>query len=60
MARTYLPTLVAIVRELCVFITRYQETIRRNLGGEALTAFEAMHLACSAFLAAYDTPTPPA
>lgn len=48
-SRTYLPTLFAIVHQLCVFIARYDSTIRANLSGDALTAYNALHVACDTF-----------
>jgi hypothetical protein len=54
MARTYLPTLVALVRRICIYTARYEDTIRANLAGAALVAFEALVSACSGFLAATD------
>lgn len=49
MARTYLPTLVAIVRQLCIYIARNDATIRANLNGDALSAYNALSTACDAF-----------
>jgi hypothetical protein len=52
MAKTYLPTLRALVTALCVYMTRYQDTIRANLAGAALLAFEGLIIACNEFLGA--------
>lgn len=56
MAKTYIPTLRAIVQRLCIYIARYQDTIRANLAGAALAAFDALALACDAFLASLGEP----
>lgn len=56
MAKTYVPTLRAIVRTLCVYATRYQDTIRANLAGAALLAFDALVIACNEFMAAIGEP----
>lgn len=48
-SRTYIPTLVATVHMLCVYIARHSTTIRANLPSDALAAFDALELACSAF-----------
>ena len=52
MARTYLPTLIALVRRICIYTARYEDTIRANLAGTALVAYEALLAACTGFLAA--------
>lgn len=46
MAKTYVPTLYVLVNTICRYITRYQATIRANLNGSALIAFEAFVIAC--------------
>lgn len=48
-SRTYLPTLVATVRLLCIYIARNQVTIRANLPVEAIPVFDQLEAACSAF-----------
>lgn len=49
--RTYLPTMVQIVSKLCVYTSRYDKTIREFLEPEAIPAYEALRVACDAFLA---------
>lgn len=56
MARTYLPTLLAIVRQLCVYMSRYDRQIRDALDAEWIPAFNALQLACSAFVALVEVP----
>ena len=56
MARTYIPSLRVLVRTLCIYMTRYADTIRANLDGTALLAFEALNEACSTFLAELGEP----
>lgn len=49
--KTFIPTLVEIVRTLCKYITRYEAIIRENLPSpESEVAFEALKVACSAFI----------
>lgn len=48
--RTYLPSLIALVRTLCVYTTRYDSTIREFVPTNALTAYAAMKSACDLFL----------
>jgi hypothetical protein len=55
MARTYLPTIFLIVRKLCVYVSRHDSTIRANLSGDALTAYNNLTVACDAFNAFYDS-----
>lgn len=50
MARTYLPTLIKLVRVLCLYITRNREKIRENLSPEQRAAFDALADACQTFL----------
>lgn len=50
MAKTYLPTLLVLVRAVCIYTQKYDLVIRRNLAGEALTAYEAFRVACDAFV----------
>lgn len=50
MAKTYLPTLLRLVRAVCLYTQRYDRIIRDNLDGDALTAYEAFRLACDAFV----------
>lgn len=51
-AKTYIPMLIALVRGLCIYMTRWDSRIRRNLAGEALTTYGTLSDACRAFLAA--------
>jgi hypothetical protein len=57
--RTFIPTLVEIVRRLCIYITRYSKQLRDNMPSDWLPAFEALELACHAFLAIADVPVNP-
>jgi hypothetical protein len=50
MARTYLSGLVALVAALCKYITRYQSLISSQLAGESLVIFQALIVACNAFM----------
>jgi hypothetical protein len=50
MARTYLTNLVSIVRKLCTYIDRYGPFIESQLADGALTAFQALRTACTAFM----------
>lgn len=59
-SRTYLPTLFITVRILCVYIARHDSTIRANLSGDALTAYEALSVACDAFNEFYSSVMAPA
>lgn len=59
MARTFVPTLIDIVKRLCTYITRYSEQIRRNMPADWLPAFDALEIACHAFLAVVETPENP-
>lgn len=54
MARTYLPTIFEMVRKLCIYVARHDSTIRANLSGDALTAYNSLTVACDAFNAFYD------
>lgn len=56
--RTYLPTLLKLVRTLCVYITRHSETIRDNLNSTEKTLLDALETACHAFIDAYDENIP--
>ena len=53
--RTYLPTLIQIVRRSCVYTARYDAIIRSWLPPGALPAYEAYRLACDALLEQIDT-----
>ena len=55
-SRTYLPTLVGILQKLCVYMTRYDRQIRDNLDPDWIPAFNALQLACSAFMALVNLP----
>jgi len=49
--KTYVPTLVKIVRKMCQYIIKYQETIRLFLDPVENAALTALELACHEFLA---------
>lgn len=51
-AKTYIPRLVQIVRVVCLYTTRYEAQIRRNLPEGAVNPFNALTSACSVFLTA--------
>lgn len=57
MAKTFLPTLVAIVQKLCVYMARYDRQLRDAIDPEWIPAFNALQLACSAFMAVVELPT---
>ena len=52
MAKTYIPTLVLMVRDMCKYLVRYQVTIRQFLPSGAITAFDALMDGCNDFLVA--------
>lgn len=52
MAKTYIPTLMVIVRDLCRYVTRYRETLLKWLPEGAKTAFNTMADGCEDFLTA--------
>lgn len=49
--RTYIPQLVAIVRVVCLYTSRYDAKIRANLPEGTETAYNALRTACDAFYA---------
>lgn len=53
--RTYYPTLVFILRKVCVYIVRYkpqlEEALTDAFGSGAVTALNAVMAACEAFTA---------
>jgi hypothetical protein len=53
--RTYIVTLVFIVRKLCIYNSRYGNTIRDRLPVDALPAYDALTDACDMFLAIVGT-----
>lgn len=48
-SRTWLPTLAHIAHLLCVYTARWDAQIRGHLTGDALTAYDALKVACDAF-----------
>lgn len=52
MAKTFIPSLLTSVRQLCLYITRYRMTIIIFLPEGTETAFNALDAACHAFLEA--------
>ena len=57
MAKTYIPTLRSLVKGLCLYTTRYRAVIEANLDGQALIAFQALTVACDAFLSSLGEPS---
>lgn len=53
-SRTYLPTLMKIVRMACILTAAHNPVIRANLSGPALVAYDAWRVACDALYAYYD------
>jgi hypothetical protein len=59
-SRTYLPTLLAIIKHACKFMARYEDQIKSHLGGGApLTAFNAVLSACQALVPLLEEIIPP-
>lgn len=56
MARTFLPTLLLIVQRLCVYTARYDRQIRDNLDPAWIPAYNALQVACAAFVALVEIP----
>jgi len=48
-ARTWLPALARLAHLLCVYMTRWDARIREHLPDDAVTAYEALKVACDAF-----------
>jgi len=52
--KTYIPTVIKILRTLCVYIVRYRPQLEKSLlsgfGAGAVTALNAVVIACDAFL----------
>lgn len=48
--RTFVPTLIRMVKQLCVYMTRYGNIIRENLPPAAQEPFSELQAACSALL----------
>lgn len=53
MARTYLPTFLRMLLELCDYMNRWDETIRHFLPPEALTPYETFKDACDGLRAVF-------
>lgn len=51
-AKLYYPTLIRLVRTVCIFTGRWDKQIRENLPEEYHPAYEAYKLACDIFLIA--------
>jgi hypothetical protein len=53
-SRTYLPTVMKIVRWACIFTAAHDPVIRANLSGPALVAYDVWRSACDGLYAFYD------
>lgn len=51
MARTYIPTLVRLMRRAAVYITAHQDTLNENLDTSQQEALSDLNTAVNAFLA---------
>lgn len=49
--KTFVPTLVFILRKVCVYIARYRTTIVENLPTGGSAALDGVVTACEVFLA---------
>lgn len=58
MAKNYIPTLRKLVYVLCRYITRYHATLRPAHEAADLAAYDALKLACEAYLIANPEPPP--
>jgi hypothetical protein len=47
---TYIPTLLWLVRRLCIYMTRNDATLRKNMTAEQIPVYNALHSACQALL----------
>lgn len=56
MARTYIPTLLALVYALALYVTRNRVKLRENLTGDQLLAFDALDACLTGFMQSYPTP----
>lgn len=54
--RTYLPTLVRALHQICKYIVRYRPVIEQNLDEQGKTLLNAVVAACEAFTAYVDIP----
>lgn len=50
-SKTYIPTLVRILRRACIYISNYRNTIISFLPEGGAAALDAIVLACDAFIA---------
>lgn len=55
--KTYIPTLIFIVRQICIYTARYDAKIRANLPPSAIPAYDGLRAACDLFFATV-TPAP--
>jgi len=58
-SRTYLPTLLALLKVVCVFISRHRDRILQVIGTEHADVLDAITLACAAFEAVVGEFIPP-
>lgn len=49
-SRTYIPTLVRILRGVCIYITKYRATLEEHLNTEQKEKLALLMVACEAFL----------
>lgn len=56
--RTYLPTLQAVARQLCLYITRYNLQIREALPSDKHALLDAVMVACEALTLALEAEIP--
>lgn len=52
--RIFVPTLIEIARRLCIYMTRYNDTLVDNITTLQLVSYEQLRAACNAFLNAMD------
>jgi hypothetical protein len=50
MAKTYIPTLVRILRRVCIYITKYRQTIEEYTPTGGKAALDGIMTACEVFL----------
>lgn len=51
--KTFIPTLIVLVRKICLYNARYGTIILAALPPQARTAYNALSLACVAFIEAF-------
>jgi len=53
-SRTYLPTLIKILRTMCVYIARYRDQILKVIGDGNADVLDGLVTACNVFMAVAD------